>query len=427
MYNFCTLLLSITLLTLTSQAASPWPMFRGPQGDGYTTSKNLPLSWSETNNVQWKTEIPQRGWSTPILTTGRIWLTSATPEGTAFYLFAIDAQNGKITYSNQLFTCATPEPLGNNVNCYAAPSPATDGKRVFVNFGSYGTAAIDATSGKTLWQRTDLPCRHFRGPGSSIFLHGNKIILTFDGVDQQYLTALDTTSGKTLWRTDRNVEWKDLDANGQPRNEGDFRKGFTTPIVISHSGKEQLISPGSNVIFAYDPNTGKELWRTTNTQHTPVVCPVFDGEKLYAVTGHGGAAMLAISPNGTGDVSQTHVHWRIDGKDVPDTPSPVVLNGQLYMVSDHGALSCIDTTNGKILWRQMLGGAYIASPIHDGEKIFFFGASGKATVIRAGATFEKLAESRLSSGFMASPIVDGNSLILRTKTHLYRISNTTTP
>lgn len=420
----CCILLLVATLATTLKADSPWPMFRGPEGNGFTTSRNLPLSWSETNNVQWKTEIPQRGWSTPVLAAGRIWLTSATPEGTEFYLFAVDAQSGKIVISNNLFSCAAPEPLGNNVNCYAAPSPATDGKRVYVSFGSYGTAAINASNGKLLWQRTDLPCRHFRGPGSSVFLHSKNIILTFDGVDQQYLTALDTATGKTVWRTDRDIEWKDLDANGVPYNEGDFRKGFTTPIVIKFNGSEQLISPASNAIFSYDPATGKELWRVSNTQHTPVVCPLFDGEKVYAVTGHGGAAMLAISPDGSGDVSKTHVHWRISGKDVPDTPSPVVLNGYLYMLSDHGALSCINTTTGEIAWRQMLGGAYIASPIHDGERIFFFGASGKSTVIKAGPTFEKLAESRMRGGFMASPLVDGNSLILRTKTHLYRISQT---
>jgi len=296
---------------------------------------------------------------------------------------------------------------------------------VYIHFGSYGTACLDATTGDVIWKREDLKCRHYRGPGSSPILYKNSLILTFDGVDLQYVIALDKLTGKTLWKTDRTIEWKDLDDKGQPKRDGDMRKGFTTPLVINVGGKDQLISPASSTLFAYEPDTGKEIWRTRNSSHTPAVSPVFADGLVLVVTGHGKEEMLAIRPDGKNDVTDSHIAWRVAGKDVPLTPSPVVLDGLLYMLSDKGALNCIEIKTGKTLWREVMGGSYIASPIQDGERIYLFSISGKTTVIRAGRTFEKLTENNLDSGFMASPAIDGDSLILRTKTHLYRIGDIT--
>lgn len=403
-------------------AGDVWPSFRGPQGDGTVSSRNLPLRWSETENVRWKVAIPHLGWSTPVVMDGRVWVTSATTNGQDYFAFCVDAQTGKILQEKKLFHCDKPEPLGNAVNGYGSPSPAIEPGRVYVHFGTYGTACLDAATGDEIWRREDLKCRHYRGPGSSAILHRDMLILTFDGVDVQYVTALDKRTGKTVWKTDRVIKWNDLDEKGQPKREGDFRKGFATPLVIEAVGKKQLISPASSALFAYEPATGKEIWRTRNAAHTPAVSPVFGGGLVLAVTGHGAAEMWGIRPNGAGDVTDTHVAWRVTGKDVPLTPSPVVVDGLLYMLADHGALTCLEAASGKAVWRQMIGGSYLASPIQDGQRIYFFGASGKTTVIRAGRTFEKLAESKLDGGFMASPAVDGNALILRTKTHLYSVA-----
>jgi outer membrane protein assembly factor BamB len=252
-------------------------------------------------------------------------------------------------------------------------------------------------------------------------LYRDLLILTFDGVDVQYLVALDKRTGKTVWKSDRTIEWKDLDESGKPKREGDFRKGFATPLVIDVGGKAQLISPASSAIIAYEPGTGQEIWRVRNTAYTPVVAPVFDGEKVFVVTGHGAVEMLAIRPDGTNDVTDSHVAWRIAGKDVPLTPSPVVLDGLLYMLSDNGIMTCLEAGSGKTVWRENIGGACLASPIISGDRIYVFTGAGKTTVIRAGRTFEKLAANQLASGFMASPAVAGDSLILRTKKHLYRI------
>jgi len=396
-------------------------MFRGPHGNGCAANTHLPLHWSETNNVCWKTAVPHSGWSTPVVQDGRIWLTGATSKGHDFFVSCVDLSSGKMLFEKHLFHCDTPEPLGNSVNGYASPSSAIEPKRVYVHFGSYGTACLDTLTGEVLWKREDLRCRHYRGPGSSVILHRDLLILTFDGVDLQYLVALDKRNGQTIWKSTRAIEWKDLDEKGLPKRDGDFRKGFATPLVIDLGGQEQLISPASTSLFAYEPGTGKEIWRVRNTAHTPAVSPVYWGGKVFAVTGHGAAAMYAIRPDGRNDVTDSHVAWRVEGKDVPLTPSPVVLDGLLYMLADHGVLTCLDCESGKTVWREVIGGNYLASPIHDGGRLYLCSGSGKTTVIRAGRTFEKLAENHLASGFMASPAVAEDSLILRTKTHLYRI------
>ena len=415
------LLVWLIVLQGVVNAGEGWPMFRGPQGNGAVAAAHLPLQWSETNNVRWKLAIPHLGWSTPVVQGDQVWVTSATEKGQDYYAFCVDLKSGQIRFEKHLFHSDTPEPLGNGVNCYASPSPAIEPGRVYVHFGSYGTACLDTATGEVLWKREDLTCRHYRGPGSSVILYRDLLILTFDGVDVQYLAALDTRTGKTVWKSDRTIEWKDLDAQGKPLRDGDMRKGFATPLVIEVGGKEQLISPASSALFAYEPGTGKEIWRVRNTAYTPAVSPVFGGGLVLAVTGHGLAEMLAVRPDGTNDVTESHVVWRTAGKDVPLTPSPVVQDGLLYMLSDNGVMTCLEIASGKTVWRENVGGNCLASPIIDGERIYIFGVSGKTTVIRTGRTFEKLAESRLSSGFMASPAVVGDSLILRTKTHLYSV------
>jgi len=405
-------------------AGEAWPAFRGPQGDGAVTGAKLPLRWSEAENVRWKTAIPHLGWSTPVVQDHRVWLTSATTNGQDYFAFCVDAASGKILFEKRLFHCDKPEPLGNAVNCYASPSPAVEQGRAYVHFGSYGTACLDTGSGEVLWTREDLKCRHYRGPGSSVILYRDLLVLTLDGVDVQYVTALDKRTGKTVWKTDRAIKWNDLDEKGQPKREGDYRKAFATPLVIRVGGKDLLVSPASSVLFAYEPGTGQEVWRVVNKAYSPSVSPVFGAGLVLAVTGRGIPEMLGIRPDGTGDVTDSHVVWRVPGKDVPLTPSPVVIGGLLYMLADPGVMTCLEAASGKTVWRERVGGNCIASPIQDGERIYIFSLSGKTTVIRAGRTFEKLAENPLDAGFMASPAVADDSLFLRTKTHLYRIGAT---
>lgn len=406
-----------------------WLDFRGPyqngnvQPPGSTEVRGLPLTWSETENIVWKTAIPNEGHSTPVIMNGRLWLTASTEDGRESYVLSVDAATGEIALNKRLFENENPEPLGNNINGYASPSPVLEAGRVYVHFGSYGTACLDVATHAVLWERRDLPCRHYRGPGSSPLLYENLLILTFDGVDQQYLAALDKRTGATVWKTERSTVWTDLDENGEPRNEGDFRKAFCTPIVIDWEGRKELVSPGAKSGFAYDPYTGKELWKTTHNGHSSSPRPVFGDGLLYVTTGHGQTELWALRPGGEGDVTDTHVLWRFTGKEVPEQPSPVLANGLIYMVSNGGIASCIDAQKGELVWRERVGGNYMASPILGDGQIYVTSMQGVTTVLRAGRTPEVLAVNHLDSGCLASPVVSGKALFLRSKTHLYRIES----
>src|ERR1051326_598009 len=261
---------SACLLLLGSAIAqADWPEFRGPSGDGHVTAsgKNkllgLPLHWSETNNVKWKTEIPYRGWSTPVIMAGQVWLTTATEDGHDFFAICADEAMGKILFNEKLFHSDNPEPLGNgaSMNCYATPSSVIEPGRVYVHFGSFGTACLDTNTGKTLWKRDDLKCRHYRGASSSAIQFENLIILTFDGADLQYHVALDKMTGKTVWKTNRSVAWNDENVPGQMAKDGDMRKAHSTPLIVSINGKPQMLSAGAKAAYGYDPRNGHELWR----------------------------------------------------------------------------------------------------------------------------------------------------------------------
>jgi outer membrane protein assembly factor BamB len=426
-YRGALLLAGCVLNGLSLGAAEPgpgWPAFRGPWGNGRTQSADapqLPLNWGETNNVRWKTLIPYEGGSTPVVMDGQVWVSSATKEGNDFYAFCVDAETGRMLFEKHLFHSDTPEPLGNSVNCYASPSPAIESGRVYFHFGSYGTACLDTATAEVVWKRDDLPCRHYRGPGSSVILYKDLLIVTLDGVDQQYLTALNKYTGETVWRTERNIEWDDLDENGLPKRDGDARKSFATPLVIQVGGKDQLVSLASSAMFAYDPRTGRENWKVRHSGHSSSVSPVFSRGLVLATTGSRTVELWAIRPDGTGDVTDTHVAWRFEDKDVPTIPSPIVKDELVFLVSNKGAVTCLETGTGETVWRERIGGDYLASPVSDGDRIYFFSVKGKTQVIRAGRSFELLAENQLESGFMASPAAAGKALYLRTRTHLYRI------
>lgn len=414
------------LLATTGAARADWPEFRGPTGDGHVSAApgaaapDLPLKWSETENVKWRTEIPHRGWSTPVVMDGQVWLTTATEEGSDFFAICVDAETGKIRLNEKLFHADRPEPLGNAVNGYASPSPAIEPGRVYVHFGSYGTACLDTGTGKVLWDRRDLPCRHYRGPGSSPVLFEDLLILTMDGVDAQYVVALDKKTGRTVWKTDRTAEWNDLDADGKPYREGDMRKAFSTPLIVDVDGKPMMISTGAKAAYGYDPRTGKEIWKVHHAAYSCAARPLFTQGLAIIAIGFPKPEMWAVRVDGTGDVTDTRVAWKLE-RNVPRTPSSILAGDLLYMPSDDGMVTCLEAETGKEVWRERLGGNFIASPIFAAGRLHFFNQQGKATVLKAGRTFEVLGTNTLEAGFMASPAVSGNALFLRTKTRLYRI------
>jgi outer membrane protein assembly factor BamB len=409
-------------LAAAASAHAQWPQFRGPEGLGTTTAR-VPLTWSEESNVRWKTAIHGRAWSSPIVIDNQIWVSTATPDGRELSALAVDVESGKIVHDLKLFTVATPQ-FAHPFNSYGSPTPVAEPGRVYVTFGSPGTAAIDARSGKVLWERRDLECNHYRGAGSSPILFRNLLIMHFDGSDVQYVTALDKDTGKTVWTTPRSIDFKDLDVDGKPKAEGDFRKAFATPHIIEVGGQPLLISLGGKATYAYDPMTGKERWRIEERRsHSASTRPVTGLGMVFYPTGWDATQLMAIRPDGSGEVSATHVVWRF-ARGVPQKPSVLFVDGLIYMINDVGIASCLDAKTGELVWQSRVGGTFSASPIYSAGRIYLFDEDGKATVIEAGREFKVLAENHLDNGFMASPAVVGNALILRTSTDLYRIEET---
>ena len=415
------LLLLLPLLPLAARA--DWPAFRGPTHDGQVPgAAGLPLTWSEQENVVWKTAIPEKGWCTPVIQGGKIWLTSATPDGKDYFAFSVDAATGRILTQAKLFHCDQPEPLGNAVNCYAAPSSTIEPGRVYVHFGSYGTACLDTADGKVLWQRNDLPCRHYRGPSSSLVLFEDLLILTLDGADVQYHAALDKRTGKTVWKTDRSVAWNDADSKSKFAKDGDLRKAHSTPLLVTVQGRPLLLSAGAKAAYGYDPRTGREIWRVQYpAAWSAAPMPLYRDGLAFFVTGHGKTEIIAVRADGQGDVTATHIAWRYDSM-VPKTASPILVDDLLYMISDDGLVTCLEAATGQQVWRQRLPEKYAASPIHAAGRLYFCNQKGQTTVLQPGRTCTILATNTLENGLMASPAVDGDALILRTKTHLYRLA-----
>jgi len=420
--------LSRTLFMLAAVAifkswvfAGNWPQFRGPLGSGHIPGgQALPSEWSEMKNVDWKVELSGRAWSSPVVLGDKIWLTTADEKGNKLTGLCVDANNGKIIFEKQLFHIADPQ-FAHKFNSYGSPTPVVEAGRVYLTWGSPGTACLDTKTNDVLWTRDDFVCDHFRGAGSSPILYKNLLILTFDGADHQFVAALDKNTGKTVWRTNRSVDFQDLDTNGKPFRDGDLRKGYSTPLVIQHGGVAQLISIGAMACYAYDPLTGRELWRVTERdQHSASTRPVYGHGMVFYPTGFAKGQLLAVDPGGSGDSTETNIKWRTK-RSVSNKPSVLLIGEHIFMIDDGGIASCIEAKSGEITWSERVGGNYSASPVTDGKRVFFFSEEGKTTAVAARRKFEILAESQLDGGFMASPAVHDAAWILRTKTHLYRI------
>ena len=241
------------------------------------------------------------------------------------------------------------------------------------------------------------------------------LIVHFDGFDFQYVVALDKEDGKDIWKTDRDIDYG--------TTNGDFMKAYGTPIVIDVDGKKQLISPAAKATVAYDPHSGKELWKVYYKQHSVSTRPLWGHGLLFISTGFGKAEMFAMRPDGKGDVTETNVAWK-QTKGIGSKPSPLLIGDHLFVIHDTGTASCLHAQTGQQVWQHRIGGNYSASPIFADGRIYFFSQDGKSTVIAPKTEYEELAVNQLDDGFMASPAVSGKSLILRTRTHLYRIEET---
>jgi outer membrane protein assembly factor BamB len=425
-----TLLFAALIALQLDAAETNWPEFRGPNGDGTSTSTNLPLRWSEEQNVKWKTEIHGKAWSSPVIWGHQVWLTTATTNGEELFVLCLDRDTGKVIWDLKLFDVAKPQ-FCIPFNSYASPTPAIEAGRLYATFGAAGTACLDTETGKVLWTRRDIECNHFRGAGSSPILYSNLFLLDFDGSDHQFVVALDKQAGRTVWQRNRSIDFQDLGPDGQPEMAGDSRKAFATCQVATLDGRATLLSLGSKALYAYEPLSGTELWRVEErTSYSSATRPVTGRGLVFVPTGFASGQVLAIRPGKQGEVldakapgpadMQLQVVWKTK-RNAPKKPSLLLLGDLLYAIEDNGVATCWEVMSGTVVWSERIGGHYSASPLAAGGRIYLFSEEGKTTVLAAGREFKKLAESQLGDGFMASPAVSGNALFLRSRSHLYRI------
>ncbi len=413
----------VECLGIAAAAEPNWNQFRGPHGDGTSTATGLPTKFDEGSpEVVWKTPITGRAWSSPVVWGKQVWVTNA-PEiqkttkeqpklDTPIPLSAVclDLDTGKIVHDLKLFEFDTPQTTHTS-NSYGSPTPYIEEGRVYIHFGAYGTACLDTKTGHKIWERRDLECDHWRGPGSSPVVYGGLLYLTFDGYDQQYITALDKLTGKTIWKRDRDIDYGTTD--------GDAKKAYSTPLLISANGREVLVSPFASATIAYDPKNGDPVWTVRHGGMNAAGRPLFGNGLVYINSADGPNPLVAVRPEGVGDISKNIV-WK-SNKSVPKRASQLLLGELLFMVNDEGVASCLDATTGQEIWTKRMDGMFWASPLYADGMIYSFSQTGQVIVFKAAREFELVAENKLDDGFFASPAVAGKSLLLRTKTHLYRI------
>ena len=411
-----------------AQTRISWPDKSGPTRDGHAAAddaRGVPTHWNEATgqNIAWKVPLEGEGHSTPVIAGDRLWLTMASSDGKQMSVFLLDTRSGKVLRSRLLFENPVPEPLGNAVNTYASPSPVLEPGALYVHFGTYGTARLDPDTLETVWQRRDLPCRHFRGPGSSPVIAENLVVLTFDGIDQQYVTTLDKQTGKTVWRTDRTTDFKDLNAEGKPKADGDLRKAYHTPGIVEVDGRWQIVSVGSRAAFGYDLLTGTELWTFEHPNFNAAARPLFIPGSAIINTGSDGSHLvrLKLDASTRGNVAKTHFLWdRAKGNSKHTTS--VIIDGRIITVADSGVVYAIDMATGGEIWTKRIGGTFTASPVVANGLIYTIDEKGISTVIRAGAEYQEVAQNTIADGARASPAIANGALYLRTFGHLYKIA-----
>jgi outer membrane protein assembly factor BamB len=403
---------TLVFISLSAPAAD-WPQFRGPAGDGRADAKNLPSEWSETKNVAWKAEIPGHAWSSPSLYQNRLYLTAAVPvdAGSAagplsLRALCVDAATGKVVWNEQVFEEPADAPKIHSKNSHASPTPIVEQGRVYVHFGHQGTACLDL-AGRLAWKNDKIKYAPVHGNGGSPVLEGGLLIFSCDGGSEPFVVALDAKTGDERWRFQRETDYPKQFA-------------FSTPAVITVSGRRQLITPGAGVVNALNPATGEEIWRVRYEGYSVIPKPVFGHGLVFLSKGYDSPSVLAIRPDGSGDVTDSHVEWE-SKPGAPHTPSLLLDGDELYMVSDRGVAVCLDAKTGDQHWQERVGGNYSASPILADGKLFLQSEEGPAIVLKPGKTFERLAETGFPERTLASYAVGDNALFIRTEKHLYRV------
>ncbi len=396
-----------------------WTHFRGTTMDGHAHVIKAPLSWSDSLNVVWKVPTNGLGWSSPVVWGDQIWLTSATKDGKEFYTLCYNLHSGALVDEKTIFTCEDPQRI-HGTNSYATPTPCIEDGFVYVHYGTFGTACINTKNYEIAWKREDLKCNHMQGPASSPILYKNMLIVHLEGTEDPYVVALNKATGETIWKSVRPKEKYDP-------LEPVYRKSYQTPIVIHVGEKDLLISNSAFMCFAHDVYTGEVIWTMEYGYDSTVSQPLFYNGLVFVNSGWifldnqpFFTRQYAIDPTGKGDVTKTHVKWMYEDE-VPQIPTPVIVNGRMYMVHDRGMVTCLDAMTAAVLWKEELKGNFNASPVLAAGNIYFFNVKGDCTIIKPGDSFQVVAENEISETVKAVPAFVGDKMVLRTENHLVLI------
>ncbi len=407
------LLLSVTCYLNVPTDAADSPQFRGPGGQGHSDAKNLPLTWSETENIAWKVPIAGLGWSSPSIQGDQIWLTTALDDGKSLHAIALDRASGKTLHDVEVFTLENPGGV-HSKNSHASPTPLIEGDRVYVHYGAHGTACLK-TDGTIVWKNQALKHDHRHGPGGSPVVFEDLLILNCDGSDIQFVVALDKATGEIRWQKKREHIHAD-----RLSGKSNVPMAYTTPLLVDVNGTIQLLSTGADSIVAYNPRTGDEYWWFRFDGYSNVLRPVVANGLVFISSGYDRPEFYAVRIDGSGDVTESHLAWNMK-KAAPLNPSPLVVGEELYLVSDNGIATCVDAVTGEERWQERVGGNFSASPTLADGRIYLLDEDGATTVIAPGRKFELLATNKLNGRTLATPAMVDDTILLRTDTHLYRI------
>lgn len=409
-------LLTVAGTVLPANGANAWPRFLGAkQNSTAEDADKLPVTWEAAKNIAWRTEIPGEGWSSPVVADGRVWMTTATEDGLSLRAVAVDFESGKLIHDIEVFRLEA-APVKHRRNSHASPTGLLSGGRFYVHYGTNGTAALDASTGQILWRQQSLKVDHQNGAGGSLTEYGDFLLVPCDGMDVQHEVALRKSDGGIAW---------DVERSAKPFLETlapDRRKAYGTPFLMNSGGVPVSITTAATRLYALDPATGKERWFLNyGLGFSNVPLPATDGKTLVISTGFMKPEVWAIKLEGAqGDISESAVLWK-QKTAAPDQTTPVIYKNMVFTVSSGGIASCLDLASGDILWRERIGSDYAATPLVANGLVYFFDCTGTTTVVKAQSAFEVVAKNVLEEGFMASPAVVGNVLVLRTKKALYRV------
>jgi outer membrane protein assembly factor BamB len=417
-------ILLLGIAALASHAEN-WPSFRGPTRQGISAEKNVPLHWGADSNVVWKTEVPGVAWSSPIVWEDRVFVTTATENGTSCRIVSIDAKSGNVLWNTEVFKQVPRRKEGKN--SYATPTPATDGKKVYAVFGEGGVAAVDF-KGSVLWTNREVQFYSRHGLGASPILHKGLLIMPYDGSnpvgaagswpnnsdeerlgwqipwDRALIVALDTKTGKRAWTGKR----------------GKSRIAHVSPILVRRNLRTQLISPAGDAIQGFNPKTGELIWTVYSQGEGVTPSPVVGDGVVFTSSGFEKPTLRAVKLGGKGDVTATHIAWE-QRKGTPTQPSLLYVKSHLYALTDGGIAHCYNAKNGDIVWEERIGGNHSASPIYADGRIYFLSEAGETKVIKAGEKFEELARNTIGEKCQASMAVSGGRIFIRSEKNLYCI------